>query len=257
MTQTATTPAVSQSPASKRPKSPPAPSSSLKDCVTDVRKLYDTYTRGSFSRAELASTLDVAADSGPTAQRIFSLKEFGLLSSEGEKFKVTEDFIQLKNAKPSSVAFKRAAYQAVTRSKLFKELLDGFHSKLPPRNAVAMRLEEDKKFNKARATAIAGVLEESLKFAGVLDGNGNIVEPRDGSADAQDDDDRSATDTNNSAGTGTRIGANPKSGGAATPGALTLEIALKENRRAVVVYPPDLAPEEAEKIGNVLKAVVA
>ena len=241
---------------SKRPKSPPAPSTSLRDCVSDVHKLYDTYTRGGFSRAELATTLDVASDSGPTAQRIFTFKEFGLLVSDGDKFKVTEDLIRMKNAATGSSDFKRLAYSAIRRSSLFKELIDSFHSKLPPRNAVAMRLEQEKRFNKDRANAIAEVLEDSLKFAGVLDANGNIVQPRDGDEDGTDGLDEGTPEGQGDSAAGQRqVGGKPKI--PAVPGALTMEIALKENRRAIVLYPPDLTPEEAEKVGNVLKAVVA
>lgn len=246
---------------SRRPKSPPAPSSSLKDCVSDVGKLYGTYARGSFSRPELASILEVAADSGPTNQKIFTLlKGFGLLVADGDKFKVSEEFVKLKNATPGTPEFKRAAYSVIIRNNLFKELIDSFHSKLPARSAVTMRLEQEKGFNQERAGEVARVLEESLKYTCVLDASGNIVVPRDDQTDGLNELDQAnglGIVSNPAGNSGTAIQNNPSSYPPSLQGALKIEIALKENRKSVVFYPQDLSGEEAEKIGKVLKAIVS
>src|SRR4051812_15591027 len=73
-----------------KPKSPPAPSRSLREAFADVQKLYDIYGRAEFGRAELASTLGISSTAGPTAGRIFTYKEFGLIQQSGDGFKVSE-----------------------------------------------------------------------------------------------------------------------------------------------------------------------
>jgi hypothetical protein len=220
-----------------------------------VTKLYGTYTRGPFSKAELATILDVAADSGPTNQKLFTFKEFGLLAMDGDKFKITEDFIRLKNATSGTPEFKRIAYSAVIRSTLFKELLESFHSKLPARTAVTMRLEQEKNFNEERANIVSGVLEDSLKYANVLDGNGNIVIPREDQPGAGSNDEQ-LPDPSLTGAAGGAVGTGQGGGTAAQQVSLKIEIALKEGRRAVVLYPPDMTSADAEKVGNVLKAIV-
>lgn len=256
------TPAPTQagSKAARAPKSPSAPSRSLKDCVANVAKLYDHFSRGSFSKPELANTLEVSASSGPTFQKIFTLKEFGLLVDDSDKFKVTEEFIKLKNTTPGGTSFKRAAYNAIIRNSLFKGLIESFQAKLPPLTTIAMRLEGEKRFNKDRANAIASVLEDSLKYAGVLDQSRNIVVPRDEEGNGGDN-------TPQDNGSVAAVVPNVQPSGAAksaasvppvaVPGALKIEIALKENRMAVVWYPADMTAADAEKVGNVLKAIVA
>jgi hypothetical protein len=236
-----------------KPKSQPAPSYSLKECFENGRKLYEAYGRGEFSKTELASTLDISATSGPTTQRIFSLKEFGILGGSGESLKVSDDFIEMKSEDPSSGDFKKKAYECINRSALFKELIEAFNSKLPPTAALITRLEGQKKFNQDRAKVIADVLEESLKFAGALDSNNNIVPPRGGAGlkkkveEPHDDEEIEKEDESSRKSKQTLP----------PPGldSLKIEVALQQDRKVVVYYPKDLNGTEAEKIGNVLKAI--
>jgi hypothetical protein len=199
-------------------------------------------------------------DSGATFQRIFTLREFGLLVEESDRFKVTEDFISIKNATQGTASFKRAAYGAIIRNGLFKGLMESFQAKLPPQATIAMRLEGERRFNHDRAAAIAGVLEDSLKYAGVLDQSRNVVVPR------EEEVGRTAEIQPNN-GSGAAPAPNnqpivPPMGSTGTPpvalaGALKVEVALKEDRMAVVWYPADMTSADAERIGNVLKAIVA
>lgn len=56
---------------------------------------------------------------------------------------------------------------------------------------------------------------------------------------------------------GGAIGAGQGGGSTATQqGALKIEVALKDGRKAVILYPADMAEDEATKVGNVLKAIV-
>jgi hypothetical protein len=238
--------------ASRKPKSPAAPSKSLRSSVDDALKLYSTYTRSGFSRAELASALGISATAGPTAQRIFSIKEYGLIQEDGDKFKVSENCVAIKIAAAGSADFKRAAYKAVMNVSLFRELIKGFNSKLPPPASVAVRLEQQLKFHGQRAKELSLILDDSLKFAGIVDSSGNIILPRD---------DEAATPR----GDGESEGNDPGAGGNKDDedrqepnksGFLKTEVPLKDGRKAIVHFPVDLAADEAKKIGNVLAALV-
>ena len=79
----------------KKSRSPAAPSRSLSECLDDVRRLYETYRHGTFTRAEVASSLGVSATSGPFGSRIFSIREFGLIESTGADYRVSDLFIEM------------------------------------------------------------------------------------------------------------------------------------------------------------------
>jgi hypothetical protein len=226
-------------------RSPATPSYSLKDSVEDVRKLYKQYSHAVFTRAEIATTLGMSSSSSSFDARIFALSEYGLLQKSGDSYKVTERFFTLANEQPTSSAFKRAALDAIQGSDVFRELLSVFKTKLPDRAAVAQRLETQKKFNADRAKSAASALERSLQFAGVIDGNGNIVPVREEpsgelSVGNKSQEEHSERDHH-------------------TPSqekARRTEIPLSDGRLATVSYPHDLTTTEAEKIGRVLSALV-
>jgi len=236
---------------SNKPKSPPVPSRPLEDCVADTRKLYDAYTHGSFSRAEIGSTLKVSSISGPFAQRLFSLREFGVIEGDANNFKVTEAFKKMNSSERGSAEFKSAALAAIKNSDTFRDLLDAFPNKLPAQDVVASRLENQRKFNPDRAKHAAKVLEASLRYAGVLDSNNNILPVReDPTGDDRDsnkqrdertDDDDFREEPNDMNTTPT----------------LSVEIPVGTDRKVAIRYPRDLTGEEAQKVGNVLKAIVS
>jgi hypothetical protein len=232
---------------SNKPKSPPTPSRALGDAVDDVKKLYAEYSHGSFAKPEIASKLGLSANSGPFAARLFTLKEYGLVTQAGTDYSVSETFMTLNSADKAESRFKKAAVDAIRKSDVFRELLDEFKNKLPSTEAVAGRLETQKRFNAERAKAAANVLEKSLRYAGVLDGSNNILPIRDtpgGEKNVQQDPkDDGEPDLKQDEGTGIPV--------------LTIEVPLADGRKATVRYPQDLAAEEAKKVGNVLNAIVS
>ena len=238
----------------RKPKSPPVPSRTLKDAFDDVKKLYNTYTHGSFSKAEVASTLGVSASSGPFAARFFTLREYGLIEGSGDSYKVSPLFMDMNGGSTESATFKRRALEALKRSEVFNELLSEWKTKLPPRDAVANRLEQQKRFNPDRAKAASNVLEQSLRYAGILDSNNNILPIRD-EADGGGEADQGGTGETSDGDAASRAsdGGSDRGSGAA----LRTEIPLGDGRRVVVSYPTDLTEQEAQKVGNVLKAIVA
>lgn len=241
---------------SNKPKSPPTPSRPLGDAVGDVKKLYDEYSHATFAKAEIASKLGLSATSGPFAARLFTLKAFGLIVQNGNVYGVSETFKTLNSTAPTEPEFKRTALGAIRQSDTFRELLDDFKSKLPSNDAIASRLENQKRFNAARAKATALVLEKSLRFAGVLDSSNNILPVRDAGGSGQQN-----------GGDGDGGGDNGGTGGTddserltqddPSADVLSLEIPVGEDRKVLVRYPRDLTADEAKKVGNVLNAVVA
>lgn len=241
---------MNASPKAKKPKSPPVPSRSLEDCVDDVRKLYEAYTHGTFSRAEIGSTLKVSSTSGPFAQRLFSLREFGVIEGDTTNFKVSETFKKMNSADRGSAEFKSAAVAAIKKSDTFRDVLVAFPNKLPGQDIVASRLENQKKFNPDRAKQAARVLEESLRYAGVLDASNNILpvreDPDQGNGDPKKNGELNADDEL----------LNEDLADATTP-TLSVEIPVGTGRKVAIRYPRDLTGEEAQKVGNVLKAIVS
>ncbi len=67
----------------RKPKSPAVPSRTLEGCLDDVKKLYREYSHAKFTKSEMGSAFGVSAATGPFAQRLFSIKEFGLLEQSG------------------------------------------------------------------------------------------------------------------------------------------------------------------------------
>jgi hypothetical protein len=132
---------------------------------------------------------------------------------------------------------------------------------LPPVESVAKRLETQKRFTEERAKLSAKALEESMRFAGVIDQSNNILPVRAGEVGA---------------GVGEAV-VNAREGGAGaeiagknhgdkdhqvhhdqlpTRDTLGVEIPVGDDRHVSIQYPRDLTPAEAKKVGNVLAAVV-
>lgn len=230
-----------------KPKSPPTPSRALSDAVADVKKLYGEYSHAKFTKPEIASALGVAANSGPFSARIFTLKEFGLLSQSGSDYSVSESFMTLNSTDSTDPKFKQTALEAIRKSDVFRELLDDAKNKLPSVDGVATKLENQKRFNAERAKISANVLEKSLRYAGVLDNSNNIlpvrVEPGGNGKAGQDERHQ-----------GNENGDDPDPLPADT---LSVEIPVADSRKVMIRYPRDLSAEEAKKVGAVLSAIVA
>lgn len=238
----------------RKPRSPAVPSRTLENCLDDVKELYREYSHASFTKSEIASALGVSAASGPFAGRLFSIKEFGLLEESAGSYSVSDMFMTLNSTDHGDATFKQAALDAIRRSEIFREVVDSASGKLPSSSSVAHRLETQKRFNATRAMKVANVLEQSMRFAGVLDGSNNILPVRDtggggGAADEREQD--HAPDGEPHDGRG-----HDQPDEALGPDTLSVEIPVGEDRKVAIRYPRDLSSDEAKKIGNVLSAIV-
>lgn len=238
----------------RKPRSPAVPSRTLEDSVDDVKKLYKEYSHAKFTKSEIGSVFGVSAATGPFRQRLFSIKEFGLLEESGGDYSVSDTFKTLNSTDHGDAKFKKTALDAIRKSEIFREVLDSASGKLPSLSAVAHRLETQKRFNAERAKKAANVLEKSMRFASVLDNSNNILPVRDtagggGAGDEHDHDHALDDDGRN----GRRDDHRDETLGTDT---LSVEIPVGEDRKVAIRYPRDLSTDEAKKVGNVLSAIV-
>jgi hypothetical protein len=129
-----------------------------------------------FDQAELAAVLGISAGASTTDRLVSSLRQFGLIEKDERGLTLTERALVLVAARASgdASAFRVAALETVDSSPVFKELRESFGAKLPPTDALVSRLEKNG-FTARSAKQTASALRDSLRFAGVADGDDNII----------------------------------------------------------------------------------
>lgn len=222
-------------------RSPSIPSYDLETSLGNTSILYEKYRHGKFSKSEIATALNMSAQSSGVGKKIFAMAEYGLIVKEDDDHKVTDNFHTFQSNDRSSNTFKNAAINSIRGSDVFSKVLDEFPDKLPDQNALSKRLETKHRFNAKRASEAASILEKSLRYSGVLDEKGNILPVR--------------VDTTEKPDMIIDLPDQPQD----TLGKKThkSEIPLANERIVVVQYPHDLTSSEAEKVANVLKALVS
>jgi hypothetical protein len=230
----------------KKPNSPKAPGTSLRTAVTEVSKVYQRYSHGSFSRSEMASALNMSANSGAFLGKAATLKEYGLISEGGGSAQVSDLFKSMYAAAAGSIQLKRHAWQAVRTPAVFARLLQQFSARIPDETALAIRLESQEKFNRERALAVAAAFRTSLTDYGLIDANGNVLSVRDEPSTESPRDERGADDEDID---------EPEAGRG--PGKQRLEVALRDGRKAVLILPDDLTTADTRKISALLNALAA
>lgn len=233
-----------------KPKIPPVPTRSLQDCLEDVRKLYEQYGHSNFSKAEIASVLRLSATSGAFNPRLFALKQFGLLDQYRDEFRASKLFMDLKTLERDSSAFKQRALDAINGSDIFSEMLREFKMRLPTVSMIAQRLETQKQFNPERAKLAATVFEQSLRYAGVLDANNNIMPVRDAPMR------EAARDVPETGHGGNHVQPPGKPTEDMEENHLRLEVPLTNSRKVTIWYPEDVNADEVVKIQKMLAGFI-
>ncbi len=235
----------------KKPNSPKAPGMPLRAAVAEVSKVYQRYSHGSFSRSEMASALNMSANSGTFLGKAATLREYGLVTEAGGSAQVSDLFKSIYSAAAGSPELKRHAWQAMRTPTVFARLLQQFSARIPDEAALAMRLESQEKFNRERALSVAEAFRTSLTEYGLIDANGNVLSARDDpmadmTGEQHDDrrDDREDGD-------------DPEVNLPKGPGRQRLEVALRDGRKAVLVLPDDLTLADTRKIAALLNALAA
>lgn len=235
----------------KKPNSPKAPGMPLRAAVAEVSKVYQRYSHGSFSRSEMASALNMSANSGTFLGKAATLREYGLITEGAGAAQVSDLFKSIYSAAAGSPELKRYAWQAVRTPTVFARLLQQFSARIPDEAALAMRLESQEKFNRERALSVAEAFRTSLTEYGLVDANGNVLSVREDPAtdigserredrrEDRDDADDAEVDL-------------PKG-----PGRQRLEVALRDGRKAILILPDDLTLADTRKISALLNALAA
>lgn len=230
---------------------PAGPSKSLGDSFEDTRRIYSTFGHGQFSRSEIASALNVSANSGPFAMRFHTLKSYGMITAGSDGFVVSDHFRQMAESDGSGDVFSRLAFDAIQKPQLFMQLIKEFRGKLPAPEQLIKRLELKIKMSPTRASTTARVLRDSLKFAGVLDARDNIIMPRvlsnapleEGAGDFPEPSESGISPAMPSNQTSVTM--------------LEIQVPLGDDRVVKINYPRDLSLDDAAKIGTIIKAVAS
>lgn len=231
-------------PRKKKPNSPKAPGISLRSAVAEVSKVYQRYSHGSFNRSEMASALNMSANSGAFLGKAATLREYGLITEGSGSAQVSDLFKAMYAAPAGSAELKRSAWEAVRTPAVFARLLQQFSARVPDETTVAIRLEGQEKFNRERALAVASAFRTSLTEYGLIDANGNVLSVRDDPVSDAPRDERS--DDEDIDGDSRHASARQR-----------LEVALRDGRKAVLILPDDLTTSDTRKISALLNALAA
>jgi len=219
------------------------PMKSLEDSINYSKKLYEVYSHNRFTKAEIASVLSFSASSGGFAYVLSSLRAFSLITQDRDGFCVSDLFKRINISEKGSTEFRKLCFEAIAGVPLYAELLNEYKLKLPPCNIVAQKLELGRKIHKNTAKTIANIFEESLKYAGVLDTNNNLLPIRNDINPAIHE----TMNLNEVVDTTIQKAKNN----------LSIDIVLSNERVAKVIYPIDISAEDAKKISNVLRAIAS
>lgn len=229
----------------KKPNSPKAPGLSLRAAMAEVSKAYLRYSHGAFTRGELASALSMSAGSGSFLTKIAALRDYGLVDESHGELRVSDLFKTLYQAPGGSAEMKRNALAAVQHASVFARLLQQFGSRVPDEPALALRLENQDRFNRDRAAVVAAAFRSSLSDYGLIDGSGNVLSVRD-EAPPSSAEDQSIEPSSSEDGIGDTSGS----------ARFRLEVPLGNGRRAAIMLPEDLTASDVQRITAVLHAYV-
>lgn len=163
-----------------RIQSPSAPLFSLKMAYDQIKGIYEQFGQASLTEDDLATALGhKTTNSGPFRQKKSTLLQYSLLEEKDEKYSISKVFFDLRDNDPESQHFRKAAFSRLKSVKVFTQLLEGLHDRLPEDNAIAARLERSG-FSRSRANEVAAIFRESLAYAGGLDKTNRLIFPTGG-----------------------------------------------------------------------------
>lgn len=233
------------------PKSPNSPSRPLESCFNIALDLYDSFPNATFSSTQIASVVGMSATSGTFKSLVSDLKQYGLVDTTAPS-----EYAIAQCVKDYSISDretqKSIRYRCAVSPQAFSSILSSQGNHLPKLEILEGILRSKHNFNKEKAKKTAKALLESLNWAEALDAKGNVVAP----SNFTPSDDR-CTDWQEAGFRDTT----PSETTALIPNhlppdnVLTVDIPLDSDRVVHIQYPQDLNQREAEKIGNVLKAL--
>jgi hypothetical protein len=237
----------------RKRRSPLAPAYSAEHCFDVTSRLHKKIGDHVFDQAELAAVLGISPGASTTDRLVSSLRQFGLLEKDDRGLTLTERALVLVTAKASgdASAFRIAALETVDSSPVFKALRESFGAKLPPTDALVSRLAKSG-FTARSAKQTASALRESLRFAGIVDGDDNIIGDLDNLPEPVADESEitpiDQVDFSEVAANEEQVEVNlshPR-----------IDVPLEGGRIATVLYPARLTRADVEKVYAVLDALI-
>ncbi|HRE41313.1 MAG TPA: hypothetical protein PLG90_08250 [Ignavibacteria bacterium] len=226
-------------------KSPPL--KNLEDCINYTKTLYNTFSHSSFEKSEIASSLGFSATSGGFSLVLSSLRSFGLIVINSKGFIVSDNFKKLN----ANINYNKILNEFIYNVPLYNELLNDYKNKIPDRTILIQRLEIQKKFSPNWAHLIVKTFEESLRFAGVLDSNHNVLPYRE-----ENKNNISETLINNVQNDETiDTDSHEKLNKSIKNEYLKLEISLKNDRMVEIRYPRDFNKEDGIKVCKFIESL--
>jgi len=234
----------------QRQKSPNAPAYSLQECLEDTRRIFRIENQVPLSRESIAEHLSLASQSGPFNRKLSSLRQYGLLDPIGKDLRVSDLFLHIDHATDDNDR-SRSLREALGRPAIFQSLLSQYENSgagLPSDLNLTNQLLLKHRFTKNNAETVAKAFLESARFAGLTQPRSfhlpapslpfptspaepvtshdlHFEQPR--APQLQDD----------------------------QPAQCRQEIPLSPGRRAVVLVPENITPDEIAKIVRVLHAL--
>jgi hypothetical protein len=248
----------------RKRRSPLAPAYSVEHCFDAASRLQDKFGRERFDQDAMAGVLGVSAGASTTDRLVSSLRQFGLVDKSEIGLSLTDRQRGLRFARSEgdTAGFREIALEAVDAAAVYQEMRGDFGVKLPPEDALIARFEE-KGFTQRSARQTARALSESLRFAGVLDDDDNIISDLEEVAAAPE-----ASETEESAevtpidevdfeeAAAAAKAVEPAASEEAFLARPRIDVPLGTGRSASVLYPAGMTRSEVEKIYGVLDALI-
>ena len=239
----------------QRQKSPNAPAYSLQECLEDTRRIFRIENQVPLSRESIAEHLSLASQSGPFNRKLSSLRQYGLLEAIGKDLRVSDLFLHIDHAADDNER-RRSLREALGRPAIFQSLLSQYEKSgggLPSDLNLTNQLLLKHRFTKNNAETVAKAFLESARFAG-------LTQPRSFHQPTPPLPFPTMTTASTESAKSLSLPLDPPRAPQALddqPAQCRQEIPLSPGRRAIVVVPENITPDEIAKIVRVLHALAS
>ncbi len=251
----------------RKRRSPLAPAYSVEHCFDAASQLQNKFGRETFDQDAMAGVLGISAGASTTDRLVSSLRQFGLVDKSEIGLSLTDRQRGLRFARSEgdTAGFREIALQAVDAAAVFQEMRGDFGVKLPPEDALIARFETQG-FTQRSARQAARALSESLRFAGVLDDDNNIISDLEEVAPAIETAETPETEeaaevtpiekVDFAEASAAAEAVEPAASEEAFLARPRIDVPLGTGRLASVLYPAGMTRSEVEKIYGVLDALI-
>ena len=247
----------------RKRRSPLAPAYSVEHCFEAASRLQDKFGRETFDQEALAGVLGISAGASTTDRLVSSLRQFGLIHKTdlGVSLSDRQRGLRFARSEGDTAGFREIALEAIDAAAVFQDMRGDFGVKLPPEDVLISRFETHG-FTPRSARQTARALTESLRFAGVLDDDNNIISDLEkvaAAAGASENEEAAEVtpidevDFEEAAAVESAV--QPAASEEAFMARPRIDVPLGAGRSASVLYPAGLTRSEVEKIYGVLDAL--